>query len=42
VHALLTDLGFRIFDLSGKGPFDRVQFRELFESGTGTNFAAMP
>ncbi|MBL7498901.1 FkbM family methyltransferase [Frankia sp. CNm7] len=37
-----SDLGLRIYDLDGSGPFTRVQFRRIAETGRRFNFVAHP
>jgi FkbM family methyltransferase len=42
VHDLLTDHGYRVFDLQGHGPYDRAAFMETFHTSTRVNFLARP
>jgi FkbM family methyltransferase len=42
VHDLLTQLGYRIFDLQGAGPYDRAAFMETFHTSARVNFLARP
>jgi hypothetical protein len=37
---LVDDLGMRIFDMDGAGPYSRESLRETYESGTRWNFMA--
>jgi FkbM family methyltransferase len=41
IHDLLAgELGMRIFDMDGEGPYSRERFRETYERGTRWNFFA--
>jgi FkbM family methyltransferase len=42
VHALLTDLGYRVFDLQGHGPYDAAAFAHAFRTSSRVNFLARP
>jgi FkbM family methyltransferase len=42
VHDLLHDLGYRVFDLQGDGPYDRARFMETFHTSARVNFLARP
>jgi FkbM family methyltransferase len=42
VHAFLTGLDYRIFDLQGNGPYDRAAFADAFHSASRVNFLARP
>lgn len=42
VHDLLTELGYRVFDLQGRGPYSRAPFMETFHAATRVNFLARP
>jgi FkbM family methyltransferase len=39
---LVADLGMRIFDMDGGGPYSRSQFRDAYGSGSRWNFFAVP
>jgi FkbM family methyltransferase len=40
VHGLLTELGYRVFDLQGHGPYDRPAFAHAFHTAARVNFLA--
>jgi FkbM family methyltransferase len=40
VFAILDEVGMRIFDLDGDGPYSRSRFEEVFRAGTRWNFLA--
>ncbi|HWI74459.1 MAG TPA: FkbM family methyltransferase [Baekduia sp.] len=40
VHDLLTQLGYRVFDLQGHGPYTRTVFMETFHTSARVNFLA--
>jgi hypothetical protein len=41
IHALLRDeIGYRIFDLDGNGPYSLQEFEHTFYTGTRVNFVA--
>jgi FkbM family methyltransferase len=42
LHALLTELGYRVFDLDGDGPYTAVAFVETFTTARRVNFLARP
>jgi FkbM family methyltransferase len=42
VHDLFADLGYRVFDLQGAGPYDRSAFMEAFHTAARVNFLARP
>jgi FkbM family methyltransferase len=42
VYDLLEQLGYRIFDLQGSGPYDRSAFTEAFHTAARVNFLARP
>jgi FkbM family methyltransferase len=42
VHDLFSELGYRVFDLQGDGPYDRAAFMETFHTAARVNFLARP
>jgi FkbM family methyltransferase len=42
LHALLSELGYRVFDLDGDGPYSSAELVETFETGRRVNFLARP
>jgi FkbM family methyltransferase len=42
VHDLFTQVGYRVFDLQGQGPYDRAAFMEAFHTAARVNFLARP
>jgi FkbM family methyltransferase len=42
LHGLLTELGYRVFDLDGDGPFSVDAFVETFNAARRVNFLARP
>jgi FkbM family methyltransferase len=40
LYTLLTDTGYRIFDLDGNGPYDRGEFEDAFRRGERWNYVA--
>jgi FkbM family methyltransferase len=42
LHALLSELGYRVFDLDGDGPYSQDVFAETFAAARRVNFLARP